>query len=619
METRQTADESVDLTANPIPDSSQPEVENEEVNTSAVAADVATDDNKAKEAVPAIDEMSEADIIITLTALAQAGADEISRDEVSRLKQRYYALRKATDEEARKQFIANGNDPEAFIPEEDPADEVLRQLLNSIKEKKAARAAEVEAELQRNYEKKNALIDEITAMSNDTDNVNRHFTRFREIQQEFKNVGDVAPQQMSDQWNRYQEAVEIFYDQLKVNKDLRDYDFKKNLETKSQLCAEAEQLDAEADVIAAFKRLQDLHVTWRETGPVDKEQREEIWTRFKEASAVVNKKYQAFFEERKAREQENENAKTAICERLEALDFDSLKSFNAWNDMTKTILQVQEDWRKLGFASKKANNALFTRFRAVCDKFFAQKAEYYKSVKEDMAANLEKKIALCEQAEALKDSTDWKATADKLTELQRRWKTIGSVPKKRSDEVWKRFQEACDFFFEQKKRDLSQSRKSEQENLRAKRALTASLKEIAADAPRQEVVAAIKDAQARWNEIGHVPFREKDKVYEEFRAVINELYKVHDLKDTRANFARFENSINEMSDSGKLSRERERLARVLETKRSELTTYQNNLGFFNFKSTSGSSMLRDIERKTQRIRDDIADLEKKIALIDGRL
>lgn len=619
METRQTADESVDLTANPIPDSSQPEVENEEVNTSAVAADVATDDNKAKEAVPAIDDMSEADIIITLTALAQAGADEISRDEVSRLKQRYYALRKATDEEARKQFIANGNDPEAFIPEEDPADEVLRQLLNSIKEKKAARAAEVEAELQRNYEKKNALIDEITAMSNDTDNVNRHFTRFREIQQEFKTVGDVAPQQMSDQWKRYQEAVEIFYDQLKVNKDLRDYDFKKNLETKLQLCAEAEQLDAEADVIAAFKRLQDLHVTWRETGPVDKEQREEIWTRFKEASAVVNKKYQAFFEERKAREQENENAKTAICERLEALDFDALKSFNAWNDMTKTILQAQEDWRKLGFASKKANNALFTRFRAVCDKFFAQKAEYYKSVKEDMAANLEKKIALCEQAEALKDSTDWKATADKLTELQRRWKTIGSVPKKRSDEVWKRFQEACDFFFEQKKRDLSQSRKSEQENLRAKRALTASLKEIAADAPRQEVVAAIKDAQARWNEIGHVPFREKDKVYDEFRAVINELYKVHDLKDTRANFARFENSINEMSDSGKLSRERERLARVLETKRSELTTYQNNLGFFNFKSTSGSSMLRDIERKTQRIRDDIADLEKKIALIDGRL
>ena len=619
METPKTADELINTAANPTTESSQPEVENAEVKTSAAEADVATDDAAASEATPAIDTMSEADVIITLTALAQADADEIARDEVSKLKQRYYALRKATDEEARKQFIANGNDPEAFIPEEDPADEVLRQLLNSIKEKKAARAAEVEAQLQRNYEQKDALIAEIAAMSTDTDNVNRHFNRFREIQQEFKAVGDVAPQLMSDQWKRYQDAVEQFYDQLKVNKELRDYDFKKNLETKLQLCAEAEQLDKEADVIAAFKRLQDLHITWRETGPVDKEQREAIWARFKEASAVVNKKYQAFFEERKAREQENEAAKTAICERLEALDFDALKSFNAWNDMTKTILEAQEEWRKLGFASKKANNQLFARFRAVCDKFFAQKAEYYKSVKEDMASNLEQKLALCEQAEALKNSTDWKATAEKLTELQRRWKSIGAVPKKRSDEVWNRFREACDYFFEQKKQDLSQSRKSEQENLRAKRALTASLKNIAPDASRQDVVAAIKDAQARWNEIGHVPFREKDKVYEEFRAAINELYKSHDLKDTRANFARFENSINEISDSGKLSRERERLARVLETKRSELTTYQNNLGFFNFKSTSGSSMLRDIERKTQRIRDDIADLEKKIALIDERL
>lgn len=618
METRPTADESIDLAANPTTDNAQPVVEIEEVNAPA-AADVATEENSSEESVLVIEEMSEADVIIALTSIAQADADEISREEVSRLKQRYYLLRKATDEEARRQFIANGNDAEAFIPEEDPADEVLRQLLNSIKEKKAARAAEVEATLQRNYEVKDSLIAEITAMSNDTDNVNKHFTRFREIQQEFKTVGDVAPQLMSDQWKRYQDAVEIFYDQLKINKDLRDYDFKKNLELKLQLCADAEQLDAETDVIAAFKRLQDLHVTWRETGPVEKEQREAIWARFKEASTVVNKKYQAFFEERKAREQENETAKTALCERVEAIEIDSINSFNAWNDATKVILQAQEDWRKLGFASKKANNQLFARFRAVCDKFFAQKAEYYKTVKDEMAANLEKKISLCEQAEALKDSTDWKATADKLTDLQHKWKTIGAVPKKRSDEVWKRFQEACDYFFEQKKQDLSQSRKAEQENLRAKRALTSSLKEIDAKASRQEVVAAIKNAQARWNEIGHVPFRDKDKVYEEFRAVINELYKTHDLKDTRANFARFENSINEMSDSGKLARERERLARVLETKRSELTTYQNNLGFFNFKSTSGSSMLRDIERKTQRIRDDIADLEKKIALIDDRL
>lgn len=641
METRPTPVMPEDITANPTTEIPQSLTEEENVDTTTPAAEVPVEtveqvDNVEPEIAEAdlpqatetteetttlleVDKMSEAEIIITLTGMTQVDADEISRDDVSRLKQRYYLLRKVADEDARRQFIENGNDPEAFIPEEDPADEVLRQLLNTIKEKKAARAAEVEAIQLRNYETKENLIKELATLSADTDNVNRQFPRFREIQQEFKAAGEVPPQHVSDQWKRYQEAVECFYDQLKINKDLRDYDFKKNLEVKLRLCADAEALAAEEDVIAAFKRLQDMHLTWRETGPVAKEQREEIWARFKEASAQINKKYQTHFEARKAREQQNEAAKTAICERVEALDFESLNSFNAWNAMTKEILAAQEEWKTLGFASKKANNALFSRFRASCDKFFRLKAEYYKSVKDDMAANLEKKLALCEQAEALKDSTQWKATAEKLTELQREWKKIGAVPKKRSDEVWKRFQEACDYFFEQKKRDLSQSRKTEQENLRAKRAITASLREIAPDADRATVVAAIKDAQARWNEVGHVPFRDKDKIYEEFRGVINELYKVHDLKDTRANFARFENSINEIDDDNKLARERERLARVLETKRAELTTYQNNLGFFTFKSTSGSSMLRDIERKTQRIRDDIEDLEKKIALIDERL
>ena len=562
---------------------------------------------------------SKESLLESLLALAEKPANEVSRDEVGYIKQQFSAIRKVELEAEKAAFVEKGNEASAFAPVADEVEEKFKETLNIIKEKKAALLAEQEAERQKNFDRKSQIIVEIKALAADTDNVNKTYPQFKELQQEFKTVGEVPATEVTNLWKQYQEAVESFYDQLKVNKELRDYDFKKNLDTKQLLCEEAEKLAQEGDVVVAFKRLQDLHDKWREVGPVAKEIREEIWTRFKDASAVVNKKYQAFFEERKAREQENETAKTALCERVEAIEIDSINSFNAWNDATKVILQAQDDWRKLGFASKKANNQLFARFRAVCDKFFAQKAEYYKTVKDEMAANLEKKISLCEQAEALKDSTDWKATADKLTDLQHKWKTIGAVPKKRSDEVWKRFQEACDYFFEQKKQDLSQSRKAEQENLRAKRALTASLKEIDAKASRQEVVAAIKNAQARWNEIGHVPFRDKDKVYEEFRAVINELYKTHDLKDTRANFARFENSINEMSDSGKLARERERLARVLETKRSELTTYQNNLGFFNFKSTSGSSMLRDIERKTQRIRDDIADLEKKIALIDDRL
>lgn len=559
------------------------------------------------------------EVIEALVAISEKDADEISRDEVTNLRRRFHDLRKAADKAALDEFVAAGNSPEAFEAPVSADDEKFQALVEQIKEKKAARAAEVEAELQSNFEKKDALIAELLSMGDDVDNVNRSFPRFREIQAEFKAIGEVPPQQMTNQWKRYQEAVEHFYDQLKVNKDLRDYDFKKNLETKNHLIAEAEALDAESDIVVAFRRLQDLHIKWRETGPVAKEIREEIWAKFKDASAVVNKKYQTFFEERKQREEENEAAKTAICERVEALDFESLKSFNAWNEMTKVILEAQEEWKKLGFASRKANNALFARFRTVCDKFFNLKAEYYRSVKDDHASNLEKKIALCEQAEALKDSTDWKATADKLVELQKQWKQIGAVAKKHSDAVWARFQKACDYFFEQKKKDFSDTRHTEQANLKAKRALTAELKAIAPDAAKEDVLAAIRDAQARWGQIGHVPFREKDKVYEEFRAAINELYKVHDLRETRANFARFENSISEITDENKLLRERERLARVLEQKRSDLVTYQNNLGFFNFKSASSSSMLRDIERKTQRIKDDIEELEKKIRVIDEKL
>lgn len=608
METREKSEELKDSLADVTLNENQPVAEIESVKEETTAEETAA-------AAPATVE----EALGMLAAIAAKDADDIQRDEVSRLKQQYYALRKQQDSSLLEAFVAEGNPAEAFVAPETADDEKLKEILNIIKEKKAARVAEIEALRQKNYEAKEALIAELQTMSADTDNVNRSFPRFREIQAEFKAIGEVAPQVMTDQWKRYQEAVEHFYDQLKVNKDLRDYDFKKNLETKQLLIQEAETLANEEDTITAFRRLQDLHVKWREIGPVAKEIRDEIWNRFKDASTVINKKYQTYFEERKQRETENEQAKTAICERVEAINLDELKSFNAWNEMTKVILQAQEDWKKLGFASKKVNNALFARFRATCDRFFNLKAEYYKTVKDDLASNLEKKIALCEQAEALKDSTEWKATADKLVALQKEWKKIGAVAKKHSDAVWARFQQACDHFFEQKKNNLSSTRQTEQANLKAKRALTASLKEIPADASKETVIAAIKDAQAKWNEIGHVPFRDKDKVYDEFRACINELYKTHDLRDTRANMARFESSIAEMTDGNKLSRERERLARVLEQKRADLVTYQNNLGFFNFKSASGSSMLRDIERKTQRLKDDIADLEKKISLIDEKL
>lgn len=561
------------------------------------------------------------EIIVSQAAeLAEKPAEEVGRDEVARLKQQFYAIRKIELEKEKSEFLEKGNEEAAFAAKIDEVEEKFKEILNVIKEKKATLLAQQEAERQANYEKKVKIIEEIVALAADTDNVNRTYPRFKELQQEFKTVGEVPPTVATEQWKQYQDAVESFYDQLKVNKELRDYDFKKNLDTKQLLCDEAEKLADEADVIVAFKRLQELHDKWRETGPVAKEIREEIWSRFKDASAVVNKKYQSYFEERKAREQENETAKTAICERIEALDFDSLKSFSAWDEMTKTILAAQEDWKKLGFASKKMNNVLFARFRATCDKFFDMKASYFKTIKDDLSSNLEKKVALCEKAEALKDSTDWKKTADEFIALQKEWKTIGAVAKKHSDAVWKRFLAACDYFFEEKKKNTSSARQVEQANLKQKKEIIAKLGAITEDVARDEAVKQVKELMAQWQQVGHVPYRDKDKVYEAYRAKVDELYKRLDMRGTQARMANFEESVSGMSgDENKLYRERERLMRSYEQKRNELNTYENNMGFFNSKSKSGDSMLRELERKIQRIKEDLATLEQKIKVIDSHL
>ena len=565
-------------------------------------------------------ELTKDAIVQIALELVEKPENEVGRDELSRLKQQFYAIRKIELEQEKNEFIEKGNEVAAFAPKTDELEEKFKAVLNEIKEKKAALFAEQEAERQANLDKKNSIIEEIKTLAADTDNVNRTYPRFKELQQDFKTVGEVPATEATASWKQYQEAVESFYDQLKINKELRDYDFKKNLDAKQLLCSEAEKLAEEADVIVAFKRLQELHDKWREVGPVAKDIREEIWGRFKDASAVVNKKYQAFFEERKAREQENETAKVAICERIEAFDFSSLKSYVAWDEMTKNILEAQEDWKKLGFASKKMNNALFARFRETCDKFFEMKAAYFKSIKDDLSSNLEKKIALCEKAEALKDSTDWKKTTDELIALQKEWKTIGAVAKKHSDAVWNRFLAACDYFFEEKKKKTSGVRQTEQANLKLKKEIIAQLGEIAEDTPRDEAVKQVKDLMAQWQQVGHVPYREKDKVYEAYRAKVDELYKRLDMRGSQARMANFEENVNSMSgDENKLYRERERLMRNYEQKRNELNTYENNMGFFNSKSKSGDSMLRDLERKIQRIKEELATLEQKIKVIDSHL
>jgi hypothetical protein len=601
------------------PEANQPEV----VTTPATQAESLESQSNANVEVTADkrqddDLKTKEDILERLNQLAADENVEISREEIAHLKQRFYAIRKTEQEAELEAHIAAGKDAATFIPALDTTEEDFKNLMNTIRERKAAIAAAEEEERNNNLARKQALIEELNTLSADTDNVNRAFPRVKEIQAEFKEIGDVPPTEATDLWKNYQQAVEQFYDQLKINKDLRDYDFRKNLELKTLLCEEAEKLNAEEDIVLAFKRLQNLHDEWRQTGPVAKEVREEIWARFKEASTLVNKKYQSFFEERKARESENEKAKTELCERVEALDFDSLKTYSAWDDMTKQILAIQEEWKKLGFASRKVNNALFARFRAVCDKFFTLKAEHYREMKEELNNNLAKKTALCEKAEALKDSTEWKKTADELVRLQKEWKSIGTVPKKHSDAIWHRFQAACDAFFENRKANLNESRAAELENLKAKREIIAALKEIPLDSPRSESMPKVKELQAKWQTIGHVPMREKDKIYDEYRSACDALY--NRLGRDRGNRSRFEDVISEMgSDEQKLYRERERIMRAYEIKRNELKTYENNLGFLSSKSKSGDSMVREMERRIQRIKDDLASIEEKVNLIDSKL
>lgn len=592
----------------------------EEIEETVEATIGQVDDDADISSVEAVKAMSKDDIINSLEEISQKEGADIARAEVSWLRQHFHAIRKSELAAEKQEFIENGNEESAFAPKPDPLEERFHELTELIKEKKAAHIAAVEAEQKANLEKKLAIIAELEKMADDTDNVNRQFPRFRELTQEFKNAGDVPPTDMTDLYRTYSAAVERFYDQLKINKDLRDYDFKKNLEQKQLLINEAEKLAGEDDVIVAFRRLQELHDKWRELGPVAKEIRDEIWNKFKDASASVNKRYQAFFEERKARERENEEKKTAICERIEALDFDNVKSFSAWDKLTKEILAAQDDWKKLGFASKKVNNALFGRFRETCDKFFAKKADYFKTMRDTHASNLEKKTALCERAEAIKESSDWKKTADELVALQKEWKTIGPVEKKHSDAIWQRFQQACDYFFERRKKAGSGARKTEQSNLKLKQEIIAQLKALPDDTPHDEAVKKVKELMAQWQQTGHVPFKEKDKVYDEYRATVNDLYDRFDIKETRAAMANFADNIKEMSgDENKLYRERERLVRAFEQKRNELKTYDNNLGFLSVKSKSGNSLLRDMERKVQRLKEEISTLEEKIKLIDAKL
>ena len=576
-------------------------------------ADVEANDTAEADAAIAAGKLTKEEILAKLTELVETSV-ETSRGEVEALKQAYYKIRRNEVEELKKEFIADGGEEKDFTAPADETENKIKDLLTSYREKRAAILAEEERVKAANYALKLQLIDQLKELCESQDDFNKLYNSFKDIQQRWKEVKAVPQEHVNELWKNYQIYTEKFYDIIKINNQFRDYDFKKNLELKTALCETVEKLGNESDVISAFHQLQKLHQQWREIGPVAKELREDLWARFKAASTVINKRHQEHFEKLKAKEQENLDAKTVICEQIEAIDFSALKSFKDWEEKNKEVIGLQEKWKTIGFAPKKYNVKIFERFRAACDEFFKRKAEFFKSIKESMAGNLEKKKALCEKAEALKESTDWKATADILSKLQKEWKTIGPVPKKYSDAVWKRFIAACDYFFEQKNKATSSQRSVEQENMVQKKAIIEKLNTIdAQETPEEDAGNTIRELMKEWNSIGHVPFKEKDKLYKQYHGVIDKLFDKLNLSASQKKLSNFKSSI---SKEGNLYREREKLVRAYENMKNEIQTYENNLGFLTSSSKKGSSLVTEMNRKVEKLKADLELILKKIEVID---
>ena len=560
---------------------------------------------------------SRQEIIERLQAIAESDDALNSKAETEALKVQFYRMRTAEIEAALKEHVAQGGEEALFIPQPDELEEAFKQSLSIIKAKRNAWLEAQEKEMQENYGKKMQLLEQLQALVEKAAQGTPEVNEFRALQAAWKEIKNVPQSQVAALWKQYQLLGEQFYDVLKINSEFREYDFKKNLEIKTMLCTQAEALAQETDVIAAFRQLQQLHNEYRETGPVAPDLREEVWTRFKEASTIVNRRHQEHFEAKKAKEQENLDKKTAICEQIEQMDFAALTTYQAWNNATQQILDLQAAWKEIGFAPQKMNVKIFERFRAACDHFFVQKSEFFKEAKSTLAKNLEHKKALCEQAEALKESEDWKATADKLTKLQKEWKETGAVAQKYSEPLWKRFVTACDYFFERRNAATSSQRSVEQENLKLKRAVIEKIKAIDTTLPAGEQTKQLQALAQEWNSIGFVPFKEKDKLYKEYREATNAIY---DKLHTSANERKLANFRNNMGKgAGSLQRERDHLIRQYEAMKNEIATYENNIGFLSVSNKKGASLVDVMRQKVEKLKQDAQVILKKIHLVEDEI
>ena len=577
-------------------------VELEEEKKAAEVSEPATTETPAEEIVSEkpvepVQKLTKEEILAKLKEVV-ADVENVAKPEIDGLKQSFYKLHNAEQDAARKLFIENGGAAENFVPQTDCVEEEFKNIMSVIKEKRSALTAELEKQKEMNLQVKLSIIEELKELVESPDDANKSYTEFKKLQQQWNEVKLVPQAKVNELWKNYQLYVEKFYDLLKLNNEFREYDFKKNLEIKTHLCEAAEKLADEADVVSAFHQLQKLHQEFRDTGPVAKELRDEIWARFKAASTTVNRRHQQHFEALKEVEQHNLDQKTVICEIIEAIDYKELTNFASWESKTQEVIALQNKWKTIGFAPQKMNVKIFERFRKACDEFFRKKGEFFKSLKEGMNENLEKKRALCEKAEALKDSTDWKATADELTKLQKEWKTIGPVAKKYSDAVWKRFISACDYFFEQKNKATSSQRSVEQENLEQKKNIIEKLNAIDDQMDTEGATQLVRDLMKEWNGVGHVPFKEKDRIYKQYHSQIDKLFERFNISASNKKLSNFKSTISSIQEGSPqaLYREREKLVRAFDNMKNELQTYENNLGFLTTSSKKGNSLLTEINR-----------------------
>ena len=559
---------------------------------------------------------TKAEVIEALKDIVYNGGD-VERATLEHLKMLYYRIHNAEVVAARDKFVGDGGNAEDFIPAPDADEENFKAQLALIREMRSKAAEELEKEKQDNLQRKLEIIDRIKELAATAEEADKGFEEVKKLQAEWKEIKTVPAERATELWKNYQLYTEQFYDQLHLNHEMRAYDFKKNLEIKTHLCEAAEKLAEVEDVISAFHQLQKLHQEFREAGPVAKELRDEIWKRFKDASTVINKRHQDHFEGLKAREEENLQKKTALCEKVEQLQLDDLKTYAQWDEMSKQIIELQAEWKTIGFTPRKVNNEIFDRFRAACDRFFQAKTAYFKANREKLSANLAAKNALIEKAEALKDSTDWGATTNKFVELQKEWKTIGPVAHKISDTIWKRFNDACNYFFDKKNEANMGQRKEEEANLELKKAVIAEIEKLAAE-PGDNLLQSIRELQAKWNEIGHVPFSKKEKMYRRYRELCD---KVYDTLHATAGKRRMDNFKRNVAEKGgnELTRERNRLQNVLDAKKQDIQNYETNLTFFRSSSKKGNSIVADIEKKIERLKDDLKEITEKLKTVNEQI